>query len=102
NEVYLPTAVQRQNVLNLVNLIGYVPRSVSAAVAAIRARLAAPQASNVVVPPYTVFSDEDANQWEFLESFTIPAGRTDTSGIQITDEVLGAGDGTTRTFTFTA
>jgi hypothetical protein len=101
NEAFLPTAVQRQNVLSLVEMVGYVPRSVSAAVVDIRAQLAVAQSDPVVIAPYTVFTDEDSSQWEFLETITIPVGRTDTQAIQVVDEVLGTGDGTTRTFAFT-
>jgi hypothetical protein len=102
NEMFLPTAAQRESVLNLVNLIGYVPRSTSAAVAPIRATLNIVQVDPTVIQPFTNFIDKASNQWEFLQEITIPAGRVDTYGITITDEVLGQGDGTSRVFSFLA
>lgn len=102
NEMFLPTASQRQSVLNLVNLIGYVPRSTSAAIAPIRATLNIAQSDPVVIQAFTNFIDKDNNQWEFLETVTIPIGRVDTFGIQITDEVLGQGDGSSTSYSFLA
>jgi hypothetical protein len=100
NETFLPTAVQRQNVLNLVTLVGYVPRSVAAAVADLTATLQTAQANAVVVPAFTSLKDEDNNDWELLEAFEIPVGRTSSAGISIADEVLGQGDGSTKNFAF--
>lgn len=100
NEMFLPTAVQRESVLNLVNLIGYVPRSTSAAVAPIQMTLNIAQTDPTVVDPYTIFEDKDGNPWELLETITIPAGRVDTTTIAVTDEVLGQGDGATTVYSF--
>ena len=100
NEMFLPTAVQRQSVLNLVSLIGYVPRSTAGAVAPIKATLQVAQTDPTVIDPFTSFTDKDGNIWEFLETITIPSGRTDTSNISIIDEILGQGDGSTSTFSF--
>lgn len=101
NEMFLPTVTQRQNAINLVNLIGYVPRTTSAATVAMQATLEAQTSATVIgdVIPLVV-TDQNGNPWEFLASVTIPAGRTDTRDIQVTNEVLGAADGVTSTFSF--
>ena len=88
NELFLPTVVQRANAINIVSLLGYVPRTVSAASAPIQMTLSPAQASTVTVPAWTFFSDEGGEIWEFLESIEIPAGRTDTTSITVTGEVL--------------
>lgn len=93
NELFLPTVVQRSNAINLVSLLGYVPRSTSAAVASIQMTLATSQAANVDIGAYTKFQDEGGETWEFLENIVIPAGRTNTTGIAVTDEVLATADG---------
>lgn len=100
NEMFLPTAVQRSSVLRLAGLIGYVPRGVAAASAPIQATLDVSQPEATVIDPFTGFTDNDGSPWEFLERIEIPAGRTDTLNIQVTDEVLGQGDGVTSTFSF--
>ena len=101
NETFLPTAVQRQNVINLVTLIGFVPRSVAASIAGVTATLQIAQASAVVVQPFTSFTDEEGNDWELLEAFELPAGRITSANISVVDEVLGTADGVAKNFTFT-
>lgn len=99
NEMFLPTVTQRQNAINLVNLIGYVPRTAAAALAPLRATLES-QASEVVIPAFNIIQDKNGNAWEFLENITIPSGRSDTGNIVVSDELLGTGDGTTTSFSF--
>jgi len=88
NELFLPTVVQRANAINIVSLLGYTPRTVSAASAPVQMILDVPQSSTVTVPAWTFFSDEGGETWELLESTEIPAGRTDTTSITVTGEVL--------------
>lgn len=101
NEMFLPTVTQRRNAINLVNLIGYVPRTTAAASVALQATLAS-QASPTILGDIIplVITDQNGNPWEFLEQVTIPAGRTDTKDIQVTDEVLGEADGVSATYSF--
>ena len=100
NEAFLVTAVQRQNVINLAALVGYVPRTTAAAITPIQATLAA-QVDDTVIATNTQVIDNNGTAWEFLENISIPIGRTDTNGIQVTNEVLGQGDGATIAFSFT-
>jgi hypothetical protein len=86
NEMFLPTVVQRANAVNLVNLLGYVPRSVSASVAPIQMTLDVAQTGTTTIPAYSTFTDNAGNVWEFLANVEIPANRTDTVAIQVTDE----------------
>jgi hypothetical protein len=89
NEMFLPTVVQRANAVNLVNLLGYVPRTTAASVAPIQMTLDVAQTGTTTVPAYTTFTDNAGNVWEFLENIEIPAARTDTVEIQVTNEVAG-------------
>lgn len=99
NEMFLPTVTQRQNAINLAALVGYVPRTTAAGSAPIRITLVS-QSDATVIPAYTIFSDKNGEPWEFLVNIEIPAGRTDTKDIEVIGEVLGAGDGTTTTYSF--
>lgn len=101
NEIYLPTAVQRENVINLVKLIGYTPRTATAATVPVQATLQLAQSDDVVVPAYTVLTDNDGTEYEFLENIEIEAGITDTVDQQVTDETLVTADGTTATYSLT-
>lgn len=95
NEMFLPTVVQRANAVNLVSLLGYVPRTVGAAVAPIQMTLEVAQAGAVTIPAYTNFNDSAGNIWEFLENLEIPTGRTDTINIQVTNEDTATSTGAT-------
>ena len=95
NEMFLPTVVQRANAVNLVALLGYVPRTVAAAVAPIQLTLEIAQTGTVTIPAYTSFTDSAGNIWEFLENLEIPTGRTDTINIQVTDENTATSTGAT-------
>lgn len=90
NETFLPTVVQRANAINIVNLLGYTPRSVAAASAPLQMTMTVVQSSTVTVPAWTFFTDEGGETWELLESVEIPAGRVDTNDIAVTAEVLAA------------
>jgi hypothetical protein len=100
NELFLPTVVQRANAINLVNLIGYVPRSTAAASAALQLTLPAIQTAAVTVSAYTQLTDQGSETWEILEDLSIPIGRLTTTGIAVTDEVLGAADGASASYSF--
>lgn len=98
NEMFLPTVTQRQNAINLVNLIGYVPRTTAAASVAVQATLEAQATATVVNAPLVV-QDRNGNPWEFLTNVEIPAGRSDTKDIVVGDEILGVADGSS-TYSF--
>lgn len=95
NELFLPTVVQRANAINLVSLLGYTPRSVAAASTPIQMRLDVAQTGIVTVPAFTTFQDEGGETWEFLENTEIPIGRTLTTSIQVTGEIMGTSSGGT-------
>ena len=98
NEMFLPTAVQRQNIINLVKLIGYTPKTATAASTSIRARLGVAQTDPTIIDAYTTFMDKDGTIFELLENVEITAGVIDTVGQTVTWETLGTGDGTTYAF----
>ena len=93
--MFLPTVVQRSNAVNLVSLLGYVPRTVGAAVAPIQMTLELAQSGAVTIPAYTNFNDSAGNIWEFLENLEIPTARVDTINIQVTDENTATSTGAT-------
>lgn len=92
NEMFLPTVVQRANAINLVSLLGYVPRTTAAASAPLQMTLDVIQTSTVTVPSWTSFIDQGGETWELLKNYEIPAGRTDTVGIVVSGEVLTVAD----------
>lgn len=93
NEIFLPTVVQRQNAINLVSLLGYTPRTTAAASAPLQMTLDVAQTGLVTIPSWTTFSDSGGETWELLRSYEIPIGRTDTTNIVVTAEVLTVADG---------
>jgi hypothetical protein len=93
NEIFLPTVVQRQNAINLVALLGYTPRTTAAALAPLQMTLDVAQTGLVTVPSWTTFTDSGGETWELLRNYEIPAGRTDTTDIAVTAEVLTVADG---------
>jgi hypothetical protein len=107
NELYLSTVTQRQNIINLVKLIGYSPRTASAASARLRARIQLPQSDDAIIRANIIFTDKGGTEWEILENTVIAAGTTDTYHQtvpklpSITWETLGTGDGVTTDYAFT-
>lgn len=94
-EAFLPTARQRQNVINLCKLISYRLDSPVAATTNLRFSLAAPLDADLVIPEGTAcrarLEDEDV-EFETAKDATIPTG-------QMTIEV-GARQGIRKTETF--
>jgi len=94
-EAFLPTARQRQNVINLCKLVSYRLDSPVAATTNLRFSLAAPLDADLVIPEGTAcrarLKDEDV-EFETAKDATIPTG-------QMTVEV-GARQGIRKTETF--
>lgn len=75
-EVYLPTALDRNNIQKLVRLIDYRLSRPRAAVTTLRFSLEEAASSNVVIPKYTVCKTADGLQYVTKEDATIYAGST--------------------------
>ena len=77
-EAYLPTARQRQNVIQLCRLIGYRLDSPVAATTTLRFSLAEPLEADLVIPAGTVASarlDDGDVDFETVEETILPRGR---------------------------
>lgn len=99
-EAFLPTARQRQNVINLCKLISYRLDSPVAATTDLRFSLAAPLDADLVIPEGTAcrarLEDEDV-EFETAKDATIPAGRMAVEvgarqGIRKTETFSGTGE----------
>ncbi|RCK79230.1 MAG: hypothetical protein OZSIB_0344 [Candidatus Ozemobacter sibiricus] len=96
-EAFLPTARQRQNVINLCKLISYRLDGPVAATTALRFSLAAPLDADLVIPAGTTCRarlEENDIVFETVEDATIPRSRTSVDA--------GALQGKRKTENFTA
>jgi hypothetical protein len=98
--MFLATAQQRQNIINLARLIGYNPATAAASSASIRAVLSVALPDACIIPAYTSFVDKNSTIFEFLENIEIAAGVVDTVAQTTTGEVIGTGNGSTAVFSF--
>ncbi len=77
-EAYLPTARQRQNVIQLCKLIGYRLDAPVAATATLRFSLASPLEADLVIPARSTASarlDDGDVEFEMVEEAVLPRGR---------------------------
>jgi len=96
-EAFLPTARQRQNVINLCKLIGYRLDSPVAATTALRFALSTASPDDITIPDRTVCKaklDDGDVEFETIESATIPRGQLSADA--------GARQGVRRLEEFTA
>lgn len=96
-EAFLPTARQRQNVIDLCKLIGYRLDTPVAATTALRFSLSAPLGTDLIVPAGTVcraLLDNGQADFETVEDMVIPRG--------VLTVCVPARQGVRRTETFTA
>jgi hypothetical protein len=96
-EAFLPTARQRQNVIDLCKLIGYRLDTPVAATTTVQFSLSAPLSTDLVVPAETVcraLLDDGQAEFETVEDGLIPRGVLTVS--------VPARQGVRRTETFTA
>jgi hypothetical protein len=98
NEAFLRTAQQRRSVVDLVRLIGYAPRTAAAASVPVAATLQVAQAAPTTIPAYTLVTDADGVEFEFLANISVPAGLLTTQNQPVTDEVLVVATGTDNSY----
>lgn len=83
NEAFLPTAVQRGDVINLVKLIDYAPASIKSAVGkVVFSTFNASTVLSVTIPPYTRVSTNRVSGNEFVT--TTADGATDPTPVPVT------------------
>ncbi len=103
-EAFLPTARQRQNVINLCKLIGYRLDSPVAATTVLRFALSTASADDITIPAGTVCKaklDDGDVEFETIESANIPRGQFSTDagarqGVRKSEEFISGGDRTQR------
>lgn len=99
-EAFLPTARQRQNVINLCKLIGYRLDSPVAATTVLRFALSTASAEDITIPAGTVCKaklDDGDVEFETIESATIARGQFSTDagarqGVRRSEEFVSTGD----------
>ena len=98
NETYLPTATERQNLINLCKLIGYRPAGAQAAQADITVSIKAVCDTDVTLPAGSQLETASGVIFEIKEDAVIPAGELSvTVGAiegETLDNVIGVSDGT--------
>lgn len=75
-ESYLPTAQLRSSVLNLVSLLGYIPRRAVSASGTLTFTLSAPLAVKVFIPQWTIVQTVGGIQFVVVADAVILAGQT--------------------------
>lgn len=96
NESYLPTARDRESIVNLCKLIGYGLRPATSAGVSCTASIATIQAADVIVLANTQVTTTGGVVFTFLENQRIPAGALEadvvcTEGTIITDAFVSTG-----------
>ncbi|NCB06041.1 MAG: hypothetical protein EOM69_11065, partial [Clostridia bacterium] len=76
NETYLPTAIERQNVINLCKLVGYAVSGARPAEVDLTFSLNEPIGSGVRIPKGAAVGTEGGVLFETKEDAVIPAGET--------------------------
>jgi len=103
-EAFLPTARQRQNVINLCKLIGYRLDSPVAATTMLRFALSTASADDITIPAGTACKaklDDGDVEFETIESTTIPRGQLSADvgarqGVRKSEEFISSGDRSQR------
>lgn len=104
SEAFLPTARQRQNVINLCKLIGYRLDSPVAATTTLRFSLPSAMTEDISVPARTVCKatlDDGNVEFETTEDAIIPRGQLSTDvgarqGVRKSEEFISTGDRSQR------
>ena len=97
NETYLPTATERQNLINMCKLIGYTPKSAKPAQAEITVSIDSVHGSDVTLPEGSLLETNDGITFETLNDAVIPAGQLSVN-VQAVEgetfsEITGTSDG---------
>jgi len=103
-EAFLPTARQRQNVINLCKLIGYLLDSPVAATTTLRFKLPSVMTEDIIIPARTICTaklDDGNVEFETIESATIPRGQLSVDvgarqGVRKSEEFISTGERSQR------
>ena len=98
NETYLPTAQERQNIINMCKLIGYTPKPAKSAQANVIFSIDEAHSSDIILPSGSQLETDNGLIFETQKDAVIKAGDL-TASVNATEgetfeEVVGISDGT--------
>ena len=97
NETYLPTATERQNLINMCKLIAYTPKTSKPAQADITVSIDSGHSSNVTLPIGSALETQEGLVFETTDNAVIKAGELSTHVEAVEgetfEEVIGTSDG---------
>ena len=97
NETYLPTATERQNIINMCKLIGYTPKTAKPAQVSITVYIDKPHPLDVILPANSAIETADGMIFETQAEAVIKAGQlsvdVDAAEGETLNEVVGTSDG---------
>ena len=97
NETYLPTATERQNIINMCKLIGYTPKAAKPAQVNITVSVDEPHSLNVMLPAQSALESSDGITFETVSDAVILAGQTSAQVEALEgetfSEIVGTSDG---------
>ena len=97
NETYLPTATERQNLINMCKLIGYTPKTAKPSQVSITVSIEQAHTSDVILPSGALLETSDGVTFETQSEAVIKAGLLSSEVQAIEgetfDEIVGTSDG---------
>ena len=97
NETYLPTATERQNIINMCKLIGYTPKSAQPSQVSITVSLDKVHGLDVILPALSVLETSDGLTFETQSEAVIYAGQlfVEVEAVEgeTLEEIVGMSDG---------
>lgn len=97
NETYLPTATERQNLINMCKLIGYTPKTAKPSQVSITVSVEQPHSLDVILPSVSMLETSDGLIFETQSEAVIKAGELSVNVEAIEgetiEEIVGTSDG---------
>ena len=97
NETYLPTATERQNIINMCKLIGYTPKPAKPAQVEITVSVDTTYNSDITLPEGSLLETNDGIIFETLNDAVIVAGQLSVTVQAVEgetlEEIIGTSDG---------
>lgn len=97
NETYLPTALERQNIINMCKLIGYVPKISNPAQIDIIVSIDRAHSTSVTLPAKSLLETNDGIFFETQSDAVIPPGELSVTVKALEgetfNEIVGSSDG---------
>ncbi len=97
NETYLPTATERQNIINMCKLIGYTPKHAKPSQVCITVSIEQIHSSDVILPSGSLLETSDGLTFETQSDAVIQAGQlsvdVEAAEGETLSEIVGTSDG---------